>query len=617
MAQLQDGNEIYRLMVERTLDCAIFMLDADGRIITWNGGAEQIEGYRASEVMGRHVSFLYPGGDARAGKPERDLLTAAARGRFEEESWRVRNDGSRFWAHVAVNAIRDETGELLGFVKLIRDLSEQRRAQDELRRSEERFHSAMESAPNAMIMVNRGGRIEMLNLQAEVVFGYSRDELLGEPIEMLIPERFRRVHPGDRMTFFADPKARPMGAGRDLYALKKDGSEFPVEIGLSPIETEEGLMVLASIIDITDRKRKEEQLRRGQERFCQVVEGSPNAIVLVGRDGRIEMVNERTERLFGYPRAELLGKPVEVLVPERFRQDHPGLRADFVANPSSRPMGAGRDLHALKKNGSEFPVEIALNPIETEDGLSVIAAIADITGRKQKEEAIQAALREREVLLAEIHHRVNNNLQIVQSILRLQSAKTGDPEIREMLMDCQNRIKSMALIHQALYPSADLAKVDFASFLNSLALSLINSYRIDTGRIALLIEAEPVLLPVGIAVPCGQIANELLTNAIKHAFPDGRQGTIGVALNCSNGEAVVSVTDNGVGIPASVDTRSPASMGLRLVNLLTSQLEGRLSVRRANPTRFTLEFPAPDAITVDQQARVSSRSPVHQWAERE
>jgi PAS domain S-box-containing protein len=592
MAQLRDSNEIYRLMVERTMDCAIFMLDVDGRVISWNAGAEQIEGCGAADVLGRHLSVFYPSGDARSGKPERELLAAAAQGRFEGEGWRLRKDGSRFWAHVVINAIRDEDSELLGFVNFTRDLTEQRRAQDELRRSEERFHNAIESAPGAMIMVNRGGRIEMLNLQAEVVFGYSRDELVGQRVEMLLPERFRSGHPGHRMSFFAETKSRQMGTGRDLYALKKDGTEFPVEIGLSPIETAEGAIVLAAITDISDRKRKEEEVRRSQEIFQRVVEGGPNAIILAGREGRIEMLNLRTERLFGYPRDELLGKPVEILVPERFREQHPGLKAAFFANPQPRPMGAGRDLYGLRKDGSEFPVEIALNPIETPEGLKVIAAIADITDRKQKQEQIKAALEEKEVLLGEIHHRVKNNLQIVLSMLHLQAAKIEDEAWRRLLMDCQSRIKSMVLIHQTLYQSKDFARVDFANFLNSLALALINLYRVDSNRISLSIEVDEVFLPIDAAVPFGQIVDELLTNALKHAFPEGRRGTIAVALSRdANGDVILSVTDDGVGIPASVDMRSQATIGLRLVSLLTDQLKGTLSLRRAGPTRFIVRFP--------------------------
>src|SRR6185369_2406241 len=218
------------------------------------------------------------------------------------------------------------------------------------KRLEARFRQVVESAPNAIVMINGAGNIEMVNAQAERVFGYERVELLGRPIEMLVPERFRKAHPALRGSFFSRPESRPMGVGRDLYGMKKDGSEFPVEIGLNPIETEEGKMVLSAIVDISGRKRLE-------ERFRQVVEMAPNAMVMINPKGTIEMVNAQTERLFGYPRAEMLGQAVEMLVPERFRKHHPGLRSSFFKDPQSRPMGAGRDLYGLKKDGNEFPVE--------------------------------------------------------------------------------------------------------------------------------------------------------------------------------------------------------------------------------------------------------------------
>ena len=248
-----------------------------------------------------------------------------------------------------------------------------------LRKSEERFRQVVESAPNAMVMVNQAGLIEMVNAQAERVFGFLREEMLGQPIEMLVPERFRKHHPGLRGAFFTDPKSRPMGAGRDLFGLKKDGSEFPIEIGLNPIETDDGTMVLSSIVDITSRKRLE-------ERFRQVVESAPNAMVMINQTGIIEMVNAQAEKVFGFARNEMLGQSIEMLVPERFRRSHPGLRTSFFHDPTSRPMGAGRDLFGLKKDGTEFPIEIGLNPIETDEGMMVLSAIVDISSRKRLEE---------------------------------------------------------------------------------------------------------------------------------------------------------------------------------------------------------------------------------------
>ncbi len=240
----------------------------------------------------------------------------------------------------------------------------------------------IDAIPSAVVMVNESGHIVLVNSQAENIFGYDRTELLDESVELLLPFRFRQKHPSHRNAFFKNATSRPMGSGRDLYGLRKGGVEFPIEIGLSPIETEEGLFVLSAIFDITERKRLE-------NRFRATVESAPTAMVMIDQAGAMVLVNKETSALFGYETEELLNQKVEILVPQRFSERHPELRTQYFTESRARRMGAGRDLYGVHKDGTEIPVEIGLNPVETDEGNYVLAAIVDLTERKRTIEQLR------------------------------------------------------------------------------------------------------------------------------------------------------------------------------------------------------------------------------------
>lgn len=244
------------------------------------------------------------------------------------------------------------------------------------------YKTLVESAPDGIVMVSQEGRIVVVNSQAEKLFGYDRAELLNKPIEILIPERFRGKHRGHRAGFMSSPQLRPMGAGLELHGLRKDGTEFPVEISLSSVQSPNGLLVSAVVRDITERKRAEEL-------FSGLLDSAPDAMVVVNADGRVVLVNSQTEKLFGYHRDELLGQPVEVLIPERFWNQHRHHRTAYSTHPQFRPMGVGLDLYGIRKNGMEFPLEISLSPQKTKDGVLISSTIRDITDRKKAEDALR------------------------------------------------------------------------------------------------------------------------------------------------------------------------------------------------------------------------------------
>lgn len=441
---------------------------------------------------------------------------------------------------------------------------------------------AVEASPSGMVMVNRDGIIILANGSAEKLFGYSREEMVGQTLDVLVPERFRFGHPSMRESYFEEPTSRAMGHGRELFALHKDGHEFPVEIGLNPIHTDEGILVLAAIVDITERVRAQEMIRLA-------VEAAPNGMIMTDQNGCITMVNTSAEQLFGYERGELVGEDITRLIPERFKQRHPGLFRRYFSAPVSRAMGRGRDLYAQRKNGEEIAVEIGLNPINTLQGTMVLASVVDITERKLQEKHLKGALAEKEVLLSEIHHRVKNNLQIIDSLIGMQLDNSSSNQVEDVLRESQNRVKSMAMIHQTLYQSQDFSKVDVASVVNQLVSNLTTSYA--AFDIDVEIDVDDLHLPLDQSIPLGLIVNELVSNAFKHAFSEGQRGRVTVACKAAPDQNIeLTVADNGCGLSQAFAQMKQQSLGLRLVEALAQQLKGELAVAERNPTCFTITF---------------------------
>jgi PAS domain S-box-containing protein len=495
----------------------------------------------------------------------------------------VKPNGEVRWLYDRTQLVYDADGTPLRIDGITSDITERKRL-------EHRFRQAVESAPNAIVMVDGSGTILMVNVQTEASFGYSRTELVGQPVEVLVPERFRGGHASFRRSYFAAPQTRPMGAGRELYGLRKDGSEFPVEIGLSLIDSHEETLVLSSIVDITQRKQAEVALKSSES----ALKETQHLAGLGGWKWDIRtdehFWSEEIYRIFGrdpalppapYPEVQQYFTPAS-WVP----------LADAVEKGLAEGVPYECDAEVVRADGSRRWI-VARGIATRDDTQNVIilhGTVQDITERKNASDKLKEALNEKEMLLKEVYHRVKNNLQVVSSLINLQARNVKNVAAADLLKQSADRIKSMALLHEKLYQSKDLARIDFNDYIHSLVAHLLFGYGAHSGKIDITIKIGDVFLDVDTAIPCGLIINELLSNALKHAFPGDRHGEIGVNFTQDQGESILVITDNGIGFSTDVDFKKTDSLGLQLVATLTNQLMGQITLNQAEGSTFTIRF---------------------------
>ncbi len=466
--------------------------------------------------------------------------------------------------------------------------SARRIAEEALLETEARFHAFLDNSPVVAFLLDEEMRLLYANQPYCRQFKIPR-AAFGKKADFIPPEFLKQYQAN-----FQDALAR----GETIETVEtypRDSGELGYGLVYKfPLRDATGRQLFGGVgIDITERKRAEESLRQSEARMRAILETALDCIITIDQEGRVVEFNPAAERTFGYQAAEILGRPLdEMIIPPAQREAHRRGLAHYLATGEGPLIGRRVELSALRADGSEFPVELSIVPAATGGRLLFTGFIRDITERKRAEEQLRASLREKETLLKEVHHRVKNNLAIIDSFLSLQTGRAPDGAVADTLRDSRNRVHAMAYLHETLYNARDLAHIDFRVYVQGLCNDLWDSFGVDRSRIQLSLDLAEIHPELDLAVPLGLLLNELLTNTLKHGFPDGRQGRVSVTLQFDSAQkARLLVADNGVGLPGKVDFSHIPTVGLRLVHSLSRQINGSVEYRSNGGTTFIVFFP--------------------------
>ena len=586
----------------------LIVREPGGVILAWNRGAEALYGWPAAEALGqREQSLLHTEGHS-VEEIEHHLQTI---GHWEGELSHIARDGRRVTVESRQTASRIGDDRIF-ILESNRDITERQRAQEVRRESEERLRFALETIHTGAWDLDLVGHTAFRSLEHDRIFGYA-DSLPEWTYEMflqhVLPEdramvdgRFRHAMESRTDWNFECRIRRADGQVRWIWAAgRHHGDATGVRHRMAGI-----------VQDITARKEAEQALRESEARFRLLAETMWQGVVHQDADGTIVVMNPAAQRILGKSQDQFLGSTSVREERDTIREDgslFPGLEHPaMVALRTGQPvrgvvMGVFNPTLAAYRWISIDAVPV-VRPGQNRPS-EVYTVFEDITERKRNEEHIRASLAEKEVLLKEIHHRVKNNMQVISSLMALQAERLPDAAMREVLQDVTHRVRSMALVHEKLYQSADMARVEFAEYAESLLNYLWRAHANSASGVRLALDMEPVPLSINAAVPCGLVLNELVGNALKHAFRNGggRRGDavvgdeVAVSLRgSSEGRVCLRVRDNGTGLPKGFDWRQTDSLGLRLVHMLAGQLHATVEVSSNEGTEFTVTFGGPTTL---------------------
>jgi PAS domain S-box-containing protein len=491
--------------------------------------------------------------------------------------------------------IRNKKGELLDtlstlqvikiggedcLLAMILDITERKKAEEQLRK----LSRAVDQSSASIIITDLKGNIEYVNPKFSEVSGYSSNEAIGKNTRIL--------KSGKNPEELYSDLWKTISSGRDwhgeLQNKRKNGEFYWEWASISPIFDSKGSITnyLAVKEDITINKLIQDQIHLQ----AILLESITDAVISVDHDYNVKSWNSGAEKMYDWKAQEVVGKNLMNILKTEFVHESPPEVLKYV-NKHNTWLG---EVLQITKSGKKISILSSISTLRDEKGTitGYVSVNRDITERKLHEEKLKTSLKEKEILLKEIHHRVKNNLQVISSLLKMQTAYIKDPLALDYFKISSQRVKSMALIHEQLYRSADLSKIDFENYIKKLSMHLYQTYGVSSSKVRFIVKVNDIKLEIDTAIPCGLLVNELISNSLKHGFPENKTGKIEVEMERTANKYVLKVRDNGKGFPKNIDFQNTETLGMQLVNTLVEQIEGAVELKNDNGTEFTITFRA-------------------------
>ena len=579
---LKKSEEKYRKIFDNIQD-VFYQTDINGQIIEISPAIKRYSGFSREELIGQQVENVYLNPEDRP----KMLKLILDNGEISDYELKLKNiNGELVYASVNAHFLFDSNNQPIGIEGSLRDITQRKITEKALEESEGRFRTIFENTGAATIIFNKEGIITLANKEMTKLFEYSSEEIENKK------KWTEFVYPDDlsKMINYHNKREKNPASAPNSYETRfvdRHGMVHDTKITVDKIPDTDDYVT--SVLDITDLKNAYRELESSENRFRSLFENNPVPYQSLDLDGKYIDLNEQLSELLGYSREEILGKSFSDFwtseTIDEFPQKFEYLKDHGWAN--------NVEINLVCKNGDIKTVLLTgrtqKDPI-TGQFLRTHGILYDISERKLMEDKLKKSLEEKDLLIKEIHHRVKNNLMVISSLLNLQSNLIKDKEAKNIFRESQSRAKSMAMIHERLYSSDDLKRIDFGDYIRTLSTELFHTYVLDPSIINLKLNVEKIMIDINTAVPLGLIVNELVSNAMKYAFPAGRPGEIDISFHQIDDKYVLIVKDDGVGIPSDLDINKVKSLGLQLVTNLSNQIDGVLKLNRENGTNFEITF---------------------------